>query len=376
MSEYQYYEFRAIDRPLTADEQKAVGKLSSRVDLSPTHASFVYHYSDLPTSAKKLLVSYFDAMFYIANWGSCQLMFRFPKTALDLEQVQPYFQPSMVVDEFASLTEQGEYVVLNIEWNEEEPEWGWIEGSGWLPRLMSLRDEILRADYRLLYLVWLNAITLEPGVLDTVEEPPVPPGLGQLSSGLKTFIELFELDDHLITAAAKASGNPATISDAQLRQAIEQLSPEAQAAWLLRLAQGQEPQLSSAFNRELLKLLDQPQPDQPSRRTVGELRAAAERIRKEIGAKRAAQARANHLKKMEDLAAREGELWQEVIDLIKQKKGNAYDQAVSHLHDLRDLAQHQGQEATFQARLNKIYREYRSLSALLRRLRNAKLNES
>ena len=376
MSEYQYYEFRAIDRPLTADEQKAIGKLSSRVDLSPTHASFVYHYSALPANAEDLLTRYFDAMFYIANWGSCQLMFRFPKTAIDLEQMQPYFQPSMVVEEFATLTEQGEYVVLNIEWNEEEPEWGWVEGSGWLPRLMSLRDEILRADYRLLYLVWLNAITLEPEVLDTVEEPPVPPGLGQLSSGLKTFIELFELDDHLITAAAKASGNPATISDAQLRQAIEQLSPEAQAAWLLRLAQGQEPQLSIAFKRELLKLLDQPQPDQPARRTVGELRTAAERIRKEIGAKRAAQARANHLKKMEVLAAREGELWQEVIDLIKQKKGNSYDQAVSHLHDLRDLAQYQGEEATFQARLNKIYLEYRSLSALLRRLRNAKLYES
>jgi len=375
MSEYQYYEFRAIDRPLTEEEQRAVSKLSSRVDMSPSHAIFVYNYSDLPASAEDLLARYFDAMFYIANWGSCQLMFRFPKKVIVLEQMQPYFQPPFVVEDFVSLTEQGEYVILNIEWHEEAPDWGWVEGEGWLSRLMSLRDEILRADYRLLYLAWLKAITLEPEILDTVQEPPVPPGLGQLSSGLRAFVELFELNEHLVAAAAEASGSPAKVTEAQLRQAIGRLSPQAREAWLLRLAQGREPQLSVAFKRELLKLLDRPQPEQPARRTIGDLWTAAERIEKEVQAKRAAEAQARHLKKMESLAAREGQLWQEVMNLIRQKKGNAYDQAVAHLKDLRDLAQHQNQEATFQARLNTIYRDYRSLSALLRRLRNAKLYE-
>ena len=183
MSEYQYYEFRAVDRPLTEEEQQAVGKLSSRVDLSPSHAIFVYNYSDLPTSAEDLLARYFDEMFYIANWGSCHLMFRFPQKAIDLEQVQPHLQSPFVVEEFVSLTEQGQYLVLNMEWHEEAPDWGWIEGAGWLSRLMSLRDEILRADYRLLYLAWLKAMTLEPELLDTVEEPPVPPGLPNYHRG-------------------------------------------------------------------------------------------------------------------------------------------------------------------------------------------------
>jgi hypothetical protein len=61
--------------------------------------------------------------------------------------------------------------------------------------------------------------------------------------------------------------------------------------------------------------------------------------------------------------------------VIKQKSGKSYDQAVEHLLDLRDLAQHQGQQPAFQARLNKIYQDYRHLSGLLRRLRNAKLYE-
>jgi hypothetical protein len=373
MSEYQYYEFRAIDRPLTEEEQATVGKLSSRVDLSPTHAIFVYNYSDFPARAEEILANYFDAMLYMANWGSCQLMLRFPKNAIDLEQVQSYCHP-YIVEDFVSFTEKGEYVVLNIKWHEEESEWGWIEGEGWLPRLMGLREDILRGDYRLLYLAWLKAITLEEEILDEVNEPPVPAGLRQLSPGLRTFIELFELDEHLVAAAAEASGSPESVSEAQLRQAIGQLSQETRDAWLLRLAQG-EALLSVAFNRELLKLLDLPQQAQPSRRTVDDLVTAAERIEKGARDKRAAEAQARRLKKMETLATREAQIWQEVMDLIGHKTGKSYDQAVEHLTDLRDLSKHQGEEAVFQARLNKIYQDYRNLSGLLRRLRKANLYE-
>ena len=127
MSEYQYYEFRTIDRPLTDQEQAHIGRLSSRVDLSPYHAIFVYNYSDLPTSAKDLLTQYFDAMFYIANWGSCQLMFRFPKDVIEYDRVQAYFHP-YIIEEFLSVRVRGEYVILNIEWHQEDGGWGWIEG--------------------------------------------------------------------------------------------------------------------------------------------------------------------------------------------------------------------------------------------------------
>lgn len=200
MSEYQYYEFRTIDRPLTDEEQAAMRQLSSRVVLTPTSAAFTYNYGDFRGNPEKVLLQYFDAMFYIANWGSCQLMFRFPKKVLDLEQMRTYCHPP-IVEEFVSLVEKGEYVILNIEWREEAPDWGWIEGEGSLPRLMGLRDDLLHGDYRLLYLAWLKAITLEEEMLETVKEPPVPPGLRQLSAGLQAFIELFGLDEHLVAAA-------------------------------------------------------------------------------------------------------------------------------------------------------------------------------
>jgi hypothetical protein len=372
MSEYQYYEFRAIDRPLTPDEMTAVGRLSSRVDLSPQHAKFVYNYSDLPARATELLVKYFDAMFYIANWGSRQLMFRFPKQAVDLAQMRTYCQP-LIIEEFLSISTQGEYVILNIKWHEESPDWGWIEGEDWLPRLLPLRDDLLRGDYRLLYLGWLKAISLDD-MLDSVTEPPVPPGLRQLSPPLQTFIELFELDPHLVTAAAEASGMPASLSDAQLRQAIAHLSPETQTQWLLRLAKG-EAQLSTAFKQTLLKHIDLPKIDTTEPRTLGQLWATAEKIEQAFETKAAAKAKAGHLKKMKDLAAREDQLWQEVIKLIEQKSSRSYDQAVAHLNDLRDLARHQNEESVFQARLNSIYHDYRRLSALIRRLRSAGLYE-
>ena len=46
MSEYQYYEFQAIDRTLTQEERAAISQLSSRVKPTATSAIFTYSYGD------------------------------------------------------------------------------------------------------------------------------------------------------------------------------------------------------------------------------------------------------------------------------------------------------------------------------------------
>lgn len=48
MSEYQYYEFQSVDRPLTQSEQEAISKLSSRAKISSSRAIFLYNYGDFP----------------------------------------------------------------------------------------------------------------------------------------------------------------------------------------------------------------------------------------------------------------------------------------------------------------------------------------
>lgn len=53
MSEYQYYEFQALDRPLTASEQAYISSLSSRVQLSATNAIFTYSYGDFRGEPKE-----------------------------------------------------------------------------------------------------------------------------------------------------------------------------------------------------------------------------------------------------------------------------------------------------------------------------------
>ncbi|MFM7880301.1 MAG: hypothetical protein ACKO8H_00005, partial [Microcystis panniformis] len=90
MSEYQYYEFQAIDRTLTQEERAAISQLSSRVKPTATSAIFTYSYGDFSGSPEKILAQYFDVMYYIANWGTQQLMFRFPKSLIDREAIEPY----------------------------------------------------------------------------------------------------------------------------------------------------------------------------------------------------------------------------------------------------------------------------------------------
>ena len=107
ISDYQYYEFRAIDRALTDAEQADVAKLSSRVDLSPHRAVFTYSYGDFRGAPEKLLAKSFDAMLYLPNWGSRWLYFRFPRKLISPEALAPY-----CVDDCISTSTSGDFVVL------------------------------------------------------------------------------------------------------------------------------------------------------------------------------------------------------------------------------------------------------------------------
>jgi len=374
MSEYQYYEFQAIDRPLTEEEQGAVARLSSRVDPHPRRAVFTYSFGgDLRRRAEDLLAEYYDAMLYLANWGSRQLMFRFPKSLIDLEQMRQY---NVVTVDYPSdavnVHTKGEYAILDIQLHEEEG-LGWIEGEGWLDSLVGLRDAILRRDYRLLYLAWLKGLTLAYDVNEDVLEPLVLPGLGNLTAALDSFVRLFDVDADLLQVAAERSARPEqTPSKDDLRQAIAQLPPEEKDAFLLRLAQG-EPHLSLALNRRLGALRGVPQPDTAQRRTVSEIFAAAETLRGRKRKERAAQAEAKRIAGLEALAQRGGDAWQEVDDLIQKSQAKPYDEAVRLLVKLEELAVYQGQETAFQVRMAQISDRYKRRPSLMRRFRETGL---
>jgi hypothetical protein len=272
VSTYQYYEFQAVDRPLTKEEQQAVAQLSSRVDPHPWQAVFVYHWSNFPGNPRETLLKYYDAMLYLANWGSRQLLFRFPQSTLDLESVKAYCQP-LIVQDYLSVVTEDVYAILNVEFHDEKGQ-DWVEGAGWLPAMLTLRDDILRGDYRTLYLAWLKVQEVDD-LLGSVLEPPVPSGLRQLSPALRSFVEFFEIDESLIQAAAEASGCRKVAQDGWLHWALSQLSDEERDVFLLRLAQG-EPHLSVELHRRLREVAPLSEPEQPPRRTVAQLLRQAE----------------------------------------------------------------------------------------------------
>lgn len=201
MSEYQYYEFQAIDRTLTEEERTEIGSWSSRTTPSSTQAIFTYSYGQFPKSAKKVVEKFFDAMLYLSNWGTKQLIFRLPRTIVDEKLLTPYCFSDMVS---ISVTEG--YAILDICFSDEEGG-DWIEGEGWLSSLIPLRNDILNGDYRMLYLSWLHAINLAYDVDNCVDElePPVPHNLQSITASLRSFIDLFEIDNNLVAAAAEAS---------------------------------------------------------------------------------------------------------------------------------------------------------------------------
>lgn len=289
MSEYQYYEFLAIDRPLSAQDIASVRALSRRVQPTPTQAVFTYSYGDFPDDPLKLLAKHYDMMLYLTNWGTKQLAFRFPKAAIDRKTLEPYYYGVEEIE----LTTAGEYIILNITFEEEEG-LGWIDAEPQLGLLAPLRDDIMRGDLRALYLAWLASAGRGGGNdeddsewddgedRDTggeLIEPLVPPGLGQLTGPLRAFMDFFAIDQDLIGAAALAS--PPLKATTEPIEHWVALLPEAERnAFLVRAARG-EP-IGGELLRRLREVGAAPRPSAGTapRRTFAEILQASEQVRR------------------------------------------------------------------------------------------------
>ena len=371
MSEYQYYEFQSLDRPLSASAQAEMESLSSRVYLTANSASFVYNYSDFPGDPYNVLAKHFDVMLYIANWGSRRLMFRFPAEAIP----DPIRKAYQYVDSM-DWSESGEHVILDIR-QEDEDGFGWVEGEGLLRGIAQVRNDILQGDYRSLYLAWLMVSLQELDILEEDEaltEPPVPTGLHKLSPTLRNFVDFFEIDMDIVNAAAQGSSKQSQ-SETQLVAYLDELPDDEKLDYLKRLLAG-EAYLDVALAKRLRELagvdtVSLPTNDQP--RTIRQLMASADQVEQKRLEKERQQAEAARRKHLEKVAKVEDAYWERVPQLIEQKRANAYDEAVNILKDLHDLAAQRGELSSFQARMRDIQETYPTLRGLHRRLQNAGL---
>jgi hypothetical protein len=377
MSEYQYYEFQAIDRPLTEREMATLRGFSSRATITPTRFVNNYSYGSFKGNASEWMAKYFDAFLYLANWGTHEFMLRLPSRVLSLEAAQRY-----CVGDAASARARGEHVVLEFR-SEDEEAGEWIdEENGTLASLVPLRAEMAGGDLRALYLAWILSAQL--GELDDCDmEPPCPPGLGKLTAPLEAFVEFMRIDRDLIEVAAAASPELAATDDAALKRWVATLPDAEKTTLLVRLVGGAEAHLRAELLR---RFRDSHAPGAlaAKARTVGELlkaaegraqerrrqkaeQAAREKARRE---REAAKARERHLAA---LAKREVEAWRELDALIATKQPKKYDEAVALLADLRDVCARGGRQVEAATRLARLREEHAKKPSLIERFRKAGL---
>jgi hypothetical protein len=370
MSEYQYYEWQAIDRPLSPSERETVAGLSSHMEtVTSTQAIVTYSWGDFKHDPHQVLLQYFDAYLYMANWGTRKLVFRFPKAVIDPQAIQPYCREG-----FLELALEGNYYILEFALDNEEPDYEWLEGEGILGKLIPIREQIMQGDYRTLYLSWLKAVSIEDAEDDNPEtEPSIPAGLGKLNSSHQAFIEFFELDEHLVNAAAKASPSLQPASVVPLEKALAQLSRE-ECENFLRQVLNNEPQVRMALQKKLEQLAGtKPVSAGKGQRQAGNLFKEAERLEQEALRHKNAEVERKRIQELLDLAGREEDTWRWVESLIVQKQARPYDEATKLLVDLRDLAIYQNRLLKFQKRFFAIKEKYRSRPTLMERFTRAGL---
>ncbi len=270
MSEYQYYEFQAVDRSLTPEQMTKLRSYSSRAQITPSSFTVVYNYGSFKGDEDEWMDKYFDAFLYLANWGSRQFLLRLPGRLLDQQVVAPY-----CVGESLSCRRKGDSIILSF--RSEEEDYEWAEGEGWLATLIQARSEVMHGDYRVLYLGWLLAVQSE-AVDDDALEPPVPPGLGNLSAPLDLLADFLRIDDDLIAAAAEHSlGEQATeLTKEEIGAWLLNLSNREKDSILLRLIEGVDPHLAVEIRRRaIMELRSTGEPLEPPRRTAGDIIALA-----------------------------------------------------------------------------------------------------
>jgi hypothetical protein len=90
MSEYQYYEFLAVDRPLDERQQDEVRALSTRARITATSFINEYHWGNFRGDPREMMERYYDAHLYVTNWGTHQVMLRIPRALLSLQVAEQY----------------------------------------------------------------------------------------------------------------------------------------------------------------------------------------------------------------------------------------------------------------------------------------------
>jgi hypothetical protein len=368
VSEYQYYEFAAVDRPLVSRELDVLRGLSTRAHITPTSFVNSYEWGSFSGDPRQLVEQYFDAFLYVASWGTRELILRVPARFLDPELAQQYCSGDAV----PSWT-NGDHVIVAAVSDDDEGDFE-RSGEGVLASILPVRAELLAGDLRALYLLWLLRVQLGE-VPDDVVEPPVPASLGTLTGSQTALMEFLRIDRDLVDVAA-AGSSPACEQRINVARWVSGLSGSERDALLVGLLESNDPLLRA----ETLRRAGPDGNEEAGIRTAAELLdgAATQRERREqaerdrLAARSAETARLAEVTRQERLTrlAAEGDgAWARVAARIAEKKPSGYDVAVDLLVDLREVTG----AREFVQRLEALRREHGRKVTFVERLGHAGL---
>lgn len=372
MSEYQYYEFQTVDRPLGEADRKALRALSSRARITMTSFTNHYEWGDFKGDPRQLVERWFDLHLYLANWGTRRLTMRLPRRLIERGRLNAFL---LDVD-WVAVWEKGENLIVDMYRDAvEEGYIDWDDGSGWLDALAPLRADVLSGDLRLFYLLWLTA--LEDGVLKADDTEPLA-GLGPLTGALEAATDFFGIDRDLVDAAAERSAGPEPAAlDGVMQATIAGLSDAAKTDLLMRVADG-DPHVGAELKRAA-RIGDTGSGTAP--RTVEELTARAEALRRareraeaERQAKeqrrQAALAERMRRKRLDEVMQRGEAVWAEIETEIARRNASGYDRAAALLFDLEAIAIEGGTLADFIHHLDAIRDRHAGKERFLGRLKD------
>ena len=373
MSEYQYYEFTAIDGPISDEGLAYAENCSTRADVSRFRWRNVYNYGGFHGSVQALL-KYYDAHFYIANWGTARFALAFPEGSLNQNLVETYLHDYDRYEETLGVESVDDRYIVWWERNEEGG-WGWIDGEGIIDRLVDIRQQLLRGDYRALYLGWLADFLPEEWLElndSSVLVPPIPAGLDNLTTALEALIEQFPIDPDVRAAAAGYSKEniPDRIPIATI---LNGLSVAEMKAFLHRVADGDGSRVMSELNRLTYPLVEMPSNGAITcvefATKVLEIRKTRHQEEAKAAAAEQKRAAAARKRQLRSIMKKADMIWAELDIYMDKKTAAAYEQVATQLKELHAAYELVKKEEEFKHMLAEFRGRYSRRSALMRRIK-------
>lgn len=115
MSEYQYYEFRAVERPRSPSDKQALRAISSRATISSRAFRNFYTFGNFKGDSLEFMKQWFDLHLYFTNWGTRIVMMRIPRGTIPQETFDRFLT---AVDE-VRVTHTPDHLILAMQIEDE-----------------------------------------------------------------------------------------------------------------------------------------------------------------------------------------------------------------------------------------------------------------